>query len=61
MVNKLQIERGMPVHGGVKVGHTIEKPVQERNLEDYGDLSIRNSYMDYYRQLDPDNIHHCNI
>jgi phosphate uptake regulator len=51
----------MPVHGGVKVGHTIEKPGQERHLENDGDLSIRNSYMDYYRQLDPDNIHHCNI
>ena len=61
LVNKLQIERGMRTHGGMKVGHKIEKPGQERNLENYGNFSIRNNYMDYYRQLDPDNTHHCSI
>jgi len=45
----------------VKVGHKIKKLGQEHNLENYWDFSIRNSYMGHYRQLDSDNIHHCNI
>ena len=61
LVNKLQIERGMHKHGGMKVGHKIEKSGQEHNLENYRDFGIRNNYIDYYRQLDPDNIHHCSI
>jgi len=59
--NKLQVERVMHTNIGVKVGHKIEKPDQEHNLENYGDFGIRNSYMGHYRRLDSDNIHHCNI
>ncbi len=61
LVNKLQVERKMHAHVGVKVGHKIKKPSQEHNLENYGDFSIRNNHMGHYRQLDSDNIHHCSI
>jgi len=61
LVKKLQVKREMHMHAGVKVGHKIEKPSQEHNLENYGDFGIRNNYMDHYRQLDSDNIHHCSI
>ncbi len=45
----------------MKDGHEIEKLGQERNLENYGDFSIRNNYLGHYRELDSDNVHHCSI